>query len=113
MLTPMLPTVVSSWLDVLWVVDHSVYTQETVGREKHSSIAVLDTKALQSFVFTLNGTHTQSMSELSQGLKILLLPVSSPSSTLIEVDLTSDINKGSQLSPGFPWSVCHGKSRCS
>jgi hypothetical protein len=23
MLTPMLPTVVSSWLDVLWVVDHS------------------------------------------------------------------------------------------
>jgi hypothetical protein len=26
--------------------------------------------------------------------------VSSPSSTLIEVDLTSDINKGSYLSPG-------------
>jgi hypothetical protein len=35
------------------------------------------------------------MSQFSQGLKILLQPVSSPSSTLIEVHLTSDINKGS------------------
>ena len=34
LLTPMLPTVMSSWLDVLWVVDHSWYTQETVEREK-------------------------------------------------------------------------------
>jgi hypothetical protein len=32
---------------------------------------------------------------LFQCLKILLLPVSSPSSTLIEVDLTGDINMGS------------------
>ena len=39
--TPMLPTVVLSWLDVLWVVDHSWYTWETV--EKPSSVAVLDT----------------------------------------------------------------------
>jgi hypothetical protein len=30
MLTPMLPTVASSWLGVLWVVDHSWYRQETV-----------------------------------------------------------------------------------
>ena len=29
-LTPMLPIVLSSWLDVLWVVDHSWYTRETV-----------------------------------------------------------------------------------
>ena len=36
-----------------------------------------------------------------------------PSSTMIEVDLTSDINKGSYRSPGFTWSVCHGKSRWS
>ena len=61
MLTPMLPTDVSSWLDVLWVVDHSWYTQET---------------------------------QLSQGLKILLYLVSSTSSTLIDVDLTSNINNG-------------------
>ena len=43
MLTPLLPTVVSSWLDFLWVVDHSWYTQETVECEKLSSVAVLDT----------------------------------------------------------------------
>ena len=30
MLTPMLPTVVLSWLDVLWVVDHSWYTRKSV-----------------------------------------------------------------------------------
>jgi hypothetical protein len=42
-LTLMLPTVVSSRLDVLWVVDHSWYTQETVECEKPSSVAVLDT----------------------------------------------------------------------
>ena len=34
MLTPVLPKVVSSWLDVLWVVDHSWYTGETVEHEK-------------------------------------------------------------------------------
>ena len=38
----MLHTVVSCWLDVLWVVDHSWYTQETVKREKPGSVAVLD-----------------------------------------------------------------------
>ena len=58
-------------------------------------------KALKSFVLPnhpLNGAraHTQSM---PQGLKTLLEPVSS-SSTLIEVDLTGDLNKGSYLSPG-------------
>ena len=37
-MTLMLPTVVSSWLDVLWVVDHSWYTREY---EKPSSVAVL------------------------------------------------------------------------
>jgi hypothetical protein len=69
MLTPMLPTVVSSWLDVLWLVDHSRYTWETVEREKPSSVAV------KYFVLPshpLNGTHTQYMSQLSQDLKILL-----------------------------------------
>jgi hypothetical protein len=45
-------------------------------------------------IHPLNGTCTQSMSPLSQGLKILLQPVSSPSSTLIKVDLTNYINKG-------------------
>ena len=66
-------------------------------------------KALKYCLFPilpLNGTHTQSMSQLSQGLEILLYwPVFSPSSTLFEVDLTSDINKVSYLSPGFTWSV--------
>jgi hypothetical protein len=38
-----LPTVVSSWLEVLWVVDHSLYTRETIEREKRISIATLDT----------------------------------------------------------------------
>jgi hypothetical protein len=33
------------------------------------------------------------MSQLSQGLKIILEPASSSSSIQIEVDLTSDINK--------------------
>ena len=33
MLTTMLPTVVSSWLYVLWVVDHSWYTRETIERK--------------------------------------------------------------------------------
>ena len=44
MLTPMLPIVVSSWLNVLWVVDHSWYTRETVDCEKPTSVGVLDTK---------------------------------------------------------------------
>ena len=44
MLTPMLPTVLWSWLDVLWVVDHSWYKQETVVSVKPSSVAVLDTQ---------------------------------------------------------------------
>ena len=50
-------------------------------------------KALKYFVlpiYPLNGTHTQSRCQLSQGLNI-----SSPSSRLIEEDLTGDINKGS------------------
>jgi hypothetical protein len=78
--------------------------------KKPSSVAVLDTnlrlgptiilcsKALNYFVFPihpLDGTHTQSMSHLSQGLKILISAISSPSSTLTEVDLYSGINKGS------------------
>ena len=39
-------------------------------------------------------TYTFHVSIVSR-LKIIFSPVSSPSSTLIEVDLTSDINKGS------------------
>ena len=88
---------------------------ETVEREKPSSVAVLDTNQCTWYLlpypvqrhlnilpcpFSLNGTHSQSMSLMPQGLKVLLWLVSSPSSTLTEVALTSDINKGSQLSPG-------------
>jgi hypothetical protein len=90
MLTPMLPTVVSCWLDVHhWVVDHSWYTWESVEREKPSLIALLSTlktvrlapttiprsKAFIYFVLPihpLNGTHSQSMSQFSQSLKILI-----------------------------------------
>jgi hypothetical protein len=47
--------------------------------------------------FTLWMAHIHN--PMSQGLKILLQPISSPSSKLIEVYLTSDINSGSSLSP--------------
>ena len=74
-------------------------THEKLLCEKPSSVAVLDTlklvsllsttiplsKALKYFVLLihpLNGTHTQSISQLSQGLKWI-----------------------QQLSPGFTWSV--------
>ena len=73
---------VPCWLDVLWVVDHSWYTQETVEHEKPSSVAVLDTlkpvrlapttipcsKALKYLVLPiqpLNGTHMQSSSSVT------------------------------------------------
>jgi hypothetical protein len=42
MLTPVLHAIVSSWLDVLWVVDHFRYTWETVKHENPSDVAVLD-----------------------------------------------------------------------
>jgi hypothetical protein len=45
MLTPLLPKVVSSWLDVPFVVDYCWYTRETE-HEKPSSVAVLDTNLL-------------------------------------------------------------------
>ena len=44
MLTPMISTVVSSWLVVLWMVDHYWFTLETVEREKPSSVGDLDTQ---------------------------------------------------------------------
>ena len=77
------PTVVSSCLDALWVVDHSWYTRETVEREKPSSFAVFDTlkpvrlapttipssKALKYFVLPIHplyGTHTIYVSIVSR-----------------------------------------------
>ena len=94
------------WMSFGWwtVVD----THKKLLCKKPSSVAVLDTlkpvrmapttilhsKALKYFVLPihpLNGTHSQ----LPQGLNILLYPIFCPSSTVIEVDLTSDINKGS------------------
>jgi hypothetical protein len=44
MLTPMLPTVVSSWLGVLWLVDHSWFTRDTVTRQKPSICTVTSIK---------------------------------------------------------------------
>jgi hypothetical protein len=72
-----------NWLDVLWVVDNSWYTWETVECEKPSSVAVLDTlkpvrqapttilrsKALKCFVLPihpLSDTYTQSVSIFSR-----------------------------------------------
>jgi hypothetical protein len=82
-----------------------VAIDETVEHENSSSVAVPDTNQcawlgnisrskahtyLVLPIHPLNGTHTQSMTQLSQGLKNL-----SPTLyLLIEVDLT-DINKGS------------------
>jgi hypothetical protein len=63
-------------------------------------------KTIQYFVLPihpLHGTHTQSMSHLSQGLKIILNLCPSFHLHCFEVDLTSDINKGSQddqVNPG-------------
>ena len=79
MLTPMLPTVLSSWLDVLWVEDHFLIHTGNRWVWKPRSVAVLETlkpvrltpttiprsKAQKYFVLPihpLNGTHTQSMS---------------------------------------------------
>jgi hypothetical protein len=65
MLTPMLPTVVSSWLDVLWVVDHYFYTQGKVW--KSSSVAVLGTfKPVRLAPTTIS---------CSKGLKYFDLPI--------------------------------------
>jgi hypothetical protein len=79
MLNTTVPTVLLNWLDVLWVVDHSWYTQETVERVKPSSVAVLDTlnpvslapttipssiKYLVLPIHPLNSTHTQYMSHI-------------------------------------------------
>jgi hypothetical protein len=58
MLTPMLPTVVSSWLD-----DQCTWHLVLYPIQRHKYF-VLPTHPL-------NGTHTQSMSQLSQGLKIV------------------------------------------
>ena len=85
MLTPMLPTVVSSWLDVLWLVDHSWYTKGNCWEWKtqqrcsswHKPVFLTPTtvpcsKAPQYFVFSihpLNVTHTQSMSQFVSRLK--------------------------------------------
>ena len=74
---------VSIWLDVVWVLDYSCYSQETIECEKASSAAVLDTikpvqlapatipvsKALTSFVLPihhLNGTHAIYVSIVSR-----------------------------------------------
>ena len=56
MLTPMLPTVVSSWLDVLRVVDHPWYTRETVECKKNSNVAVLDTNLWAYYHTLFKGT---------------------------------------------------------
>jgi hypothetical protein len=77
-----------SWLGVLLVVDHCWYTRETVECGKtqqrcsswHKLVRLAPTtiprsKALKYFVIPfhpLNGTHTQSISQLSQYLNILL-----------------------------------------
>ena len=55
-------------------------------------------KALTFFVLPihpLNGTHTQSMSQLSQGLKTFFNLSPPLHLHLMEMDLPSDINKGS------------------
>ena len=93
-------TVVSSWLDVLWVVGYSWYTWEIVECEKPSSVAVLDTlktdapgtcyhtpfKGTSIFCLAHSpsewNTYTIHVSIVSR-LKNPSLHVSSPSSTLI------------------------------
>ena len=130
MLTPMLPPVVSSCLDVPWVVDHSWYTRETVEREKPSSVAVLDTNRcswhllpypvqrhlnILSFPFTLWMSHTHNpclncRKGWNNFFSICLLP-------FICTDW-SGFNKWHQYGmTDFTWihlvSLFNGKSRCS
>ena len=96
-----------SWLDVLGWMSFGWWTiLDTHGKllsMKNQAVLQFFTHSnqctwhqLPSFILPihpLNGTHTHSMSQLSQGLKMFIcLP---PSSTQIEVDLKSDTNKGS------------------
>jgi hypothetical protein len=84
MLTPVLPTVVSCWLDALWVVNQSWYTRGNVKRKRKTAVlqflkqnrcALVPTtmpKALKYFVLPihpLHGTRTQSMSRVVSRLK--------------------------------------------
>ena len=119
MLTPMLPTLVSSWLYGPPPKRHSWYTRETVEREKPSSVALLDTlkpvhlalttmprsKALKYFVLQHSHFkwHTYTIhllieSRLKNHYLTCLL-------AFIYTDWSGDINKGSYLSPWFTWSV--------
>ena len=122
----MLPKVVSSWLDVHWVVDHSWYIGETIGHGKPSSIACLDTlravrlapttiphlKALKYLflpIHPLNGTHTQSMSQLSKNFKNPSLTCLLP---FIYTDWSGFNNWHQNGIIAFTWihlvSLCHG-----
>jgi hypothetical protein len=113
--TTMFSTVVWSWLNVLWVVDHSWYTLDT-HRAKNPA-------ALQFLIQTgVPGTYYHTPFKGTEIFWLAHSPSEWHTYTILsplfhlhsfEVDLTSDINTGSLLSPGFTWSVCHGKSRCS
>ena len=87
MFTPMIPTVVSSWLDVLWWWTILDTHKKLLSVKNPAALQFLTQtgapgiyyhtqfKALKSFVLPIlppDGTHTQSMSQLSQGLKIVL-----------------------------------------
>ena len=47
----------SSWLDVIWVVDHFWYTRETVERWKNSCVAVLDKAGVPGTFYRFKGIY--------------------------------------------------------
>jgi hypothetical protein len=65
-LTPILPTVVSSWLDVLWVVDHSWYTQKLLRMKNPAALQFL----------TQTGAHGTYYNTPFKGTKIFCLAYS-------------------------------------
>ena len=123
MWTPVTPTVVSSWLDVLWVVDHSWYTGNCWAWKNLADLQLLMQIGapgtyyhtpfkrhfnIMSCPFTIWMAHIDNPSLKSK--KSLLTGLSpSPSSTLVEEDLTSD--KRSYHSFHLV-SLCQWQSRC-
>ena len=87
MLTPMLPTVLCQGNCSAWQIQQRCSSWHTqTGAAGTYCTTIPRSKERKSFVLPahpLNGTHTQSMSQLSQGLTIHLEPVFSTSSTLI------------------------------
>jgi hypothetical protein len=77
---------VSSWLDVLWVVDNSLYTQETVEHEKFSTVAVVDTN--QCAWYLLPYPFQRHLNHLSCPFSLWMVHIHNPCLTIRSVYIT-------------------------